>query len=494
MSKTTVKIPTPLRSYAGGSAEARVDAPTVGEAVARVAETYPELRRHLFAADGRLRSFVSVYLNDEDVRGLDRESTPVKDGDIVSIVPAIAGGSPAEAGRPTPFTPLPVVPPAAPDTFGRDDLRRYSRHLLLPEVGVAGQKKLRQAKVLLVGAGGLGAPTALYLAAAGVGELGLVDFDEIELSNLQRQVLYTTADVGRPKLDAAKDRLEALNPGVRVIPVPGRLTSENALDVLGRYDVIVDGTDNFPTRYLVNDACVLLGKPAVYGSIYRFEGQASVFDAKRGPCYRCLYPEPPPPDLVPSCAEGGVLGVLPGLIGIVQATETIKILLGVGEPLIGRLLLYDALAMQFRELKLRKNPTCVLCSPNATQKGLIDYPAFCGVAPSADGGAAGLPSITPEQLRDELRSSDPPMLLDVREPNEWEIVHLPNAHLIPRAQLPDRLNEITSARRVVVYCRTGGRSSQATQLLLDLGFANVRNLTGGITAYAQKVDPSLPTY
>jgi adenylyltransferase/sulfurtransferase len=388
-----------------------------------------------------------------------------------------------------------VLPNPPGDTLDRDQLRRYSRHLLLPEVGVAGQKTLRRSKVLLVGAGGLGAPSALYLAAAGVGEIGLVDFDEIDLSNLQRQVLYTTHDVGRPKLEAAKERLEALNPDVRVHPIAHRLTAENALDVLRPYDVVVDGTDNFPTRYLVNDACVLLGKPNVYGSIYRFEGQASVFDAKRGPCYRCLYPEPPPPGLVPSCAEGGVLGVLPGVIGLIQATETVKLLLGAGEPLVGRLLLYDALAMRFRELKLRKNPTCVICSPSATQKGLIDYPAFCGVAaPGTESADTSLPEITPEALRDELAGPDPPMLVDVREPNEWDIVHLPAAHLIPRATLPDRLNELTSARRLVVYCRTGGRSSQATRLLLDLGFSNVRNLKGGITAWAKKVDPSLPTY
>ncbi|MGA8302335.1 MAG: molybdopterin-synthase adenylyltransferase MoeB [Thermoplasmata archaeon] len=489
----TVKIPTPLRPLAGGLAEVASEGATVGAMVHGVTETYPALQKHLFTAEGKLRNFVSVYLNDEDVRYLQRDATPVKNGDVVSIVPAIAGGSPSRAQ--TTGGPLPVLPNAAPDSLDRDQLRRYSRHLLLPEVGVAGQKKLRGSKVLLVGAGGLGAPTALYLAAAGVGEIGLVDFDEIELSNLQRQVLYTTHDLGRPKLDAAKDRLEALNPDVRVVPIAQRLTAATALDVLQPYDVIVDGTDNFPTRYLVNDACVLLGKPNVYGSIYRFEGQASVFDAKRGPCYRCLYSEPPPPELAPSCAEAGVLGVLPGLIGLVQATETLKLLLGVGEPLIGRLMLYDALAMRVREVKLRKNPTCVICSPAATQKGLIDYAAFCGVLAPADGTAdSTLPEISPEALRDELAGPDPPMLVDVREPNEWEIVHLPEAHLIPRAQLPDRLNELTSARRLVVYCRTGGRSSQATRLLLDLGFSNVRNLTGGITAWAQKVDPSLPTY
>jgi molybdopterin/thiamine biosynthesis adenylyltransferase/rhodanese-related sulfurtransferase/molybdopterin converting factor small subunit len=495
MTHATVKIPTPLRPFADGHAEVVSGGATVGAMVREVAEVYPALKKHLFTTDGKLRNFVTVYLNDEDVRYLQRDATPVNDGDIVSIVPAIAGGSPAGAQPRTTGGPLTVLPNPPSDSLDRDELRRYSRHLLLPEVGVAGQKKLRHSKVLLVGAGGLGAPTALYLAAAGVGEIGLVDFDEIELSNLQRQVLYTTADLGRPKLDAAKDRLGALNPGVRVVPISQRLTSETALDVLRPYDVVVDGTDNFPTRYLVSDACVLLRKPYVYGSIYRFEGQASVFDAAKGPCYRCLYPEPPPPDLVPSCAEAGVLGVLPGLIGIVQATETIKLLLGIGEPLIGRLLLYDALEMRFRELRLQKNPTCVLCSPTATQKGLIDYPAFCGVpAAGAAPVDAGLPEITPEALRDELEAADPPMLVDVREPNEWEIVHLPNAHLIPRGQLPDRLNELTGARRLVVYCRTGGRSSQATRLLLDLGFTNVRNLTGGITAWAEKVDPSLPTY
>jgi sulfur-carrier protein adenylyltransferase/sulfurtransferase len=494
MPDATVKIPTPLRPFADGHAEVRLTGATVGALVRSVAESYPGLRKHLFTSDGQLRNFVSVYLNDEDVRYLQRDDTPVKQGDVVSIVPAIAGGSP-EARRSSSPSVLPVLPNAPSETLTRDELRRYSRHLLLPEVGVAGQRILRRSKVLLIGAGGLGAPTALYLAAAGVGEIGLVDFDEVELSNLQRQVLYTTADLGRPKIEAARDRLTALNPEVRIVPHAERLTSKNALDVLRPYDVVIDGTDNFATRYLVSDACVLLGKPNVYGSIYRFEGQASVFDATRGPCYRCLYAEPPPPDLVPSCAEGGVLGVLPGMIGMIQATETVKLLLGVGEPLIGRLLLYDALAMRFRELTLRKNPSCVICSPNATQHGLIDYPAFCGVpAPGTTLAGDGLPEVTPEELKEELSGPDPPMLVDVREPNEWEIVRLEGAHLIPRGQLPDRLNELTAARRLVVYCRTGGRSSQATRLLLDLGFSNVRNLTGGITAWAQKVDPSLPTY
>ncbi|MGA8663728.1 MAG: molybdopterin-synthase adenylyltransferase MoeB [Thermoplasmata archaeon] len=415
------------------------------------------------------------------MRYLERAQTPIHEGDVVTIVPAIAGGAPDPPA------------PARGSSLSRDQLVRYSRHLLLPEVGVAGQKKLLASKVVIVGAGGLGSPSALYLAAAGVGEIGLVDFDTVDASNLQRQVLFATRDVGRPKLEAARDRLESLNPGIRLTLHSQRLTSANALDVLRPYDVIVDGTDNFPTRYLVNDAAVLLGKPNVYGSIYRFEGQASVFDARRGPCYRCLYPEPPPPEAVPSCSEAGVLGILPGLIGTLQATETVKLLLGIGETLVGRLLLFDALEMRFRELTLRKNPTCVLCSPTATQKGLIDYDQFCGV-PSADAaaGSVGIPEITPEELKVELGSADPPFLLDVREPVEWEVAHLPNATLIPRGQLPDRVTEIAKARAVVVYCRTGQRSSQATRLLLDMGFHNVRNLKGGIWAWSERIDPSLP--
>ncbi len=491
MARTTVRIPTPLRPLAGGQREAPVEAPTVGDAVRSLAEQFPQLRRHLFGADGTLRSFVTVYLNDQDVRYLSQNATPVRDGDVISIVPAIAGGS-SEAPPPRPV-PISLSAESIAEKLTPEELRRYSRHLLLPEVGMAGQKRLRNAKVLLVGAGGLGAPTALYLAAAGVGEIGLVDFDTVDASNLQRQVLYSTTDVGRPKLAAARDRLEGLNPGVRVVPYEERLSAANAMEVMRPYDVVVDGTDNFPTRYLVNDACVLLGKPNVYGSIYRFEGQASVFDARRGPCYRCLYPEPPPPDLVPSCAEAGVLGVLPGLIGVLQATETVKLILGVGEPLIGRLLLYDALAMTFRELALKKNPNCVLCSPHATQTGLIDYAAFCGI-PGAEAAAAGPPEISPEELRDALAGPDPPLVVDVREPEEWEIGHLAVAHLIPQEELPDRVDELTRAPAVVLYCRSGARSGRATRLLLDLGFQNVRSLRGGINAWADRIDPSIPKY
>lgn len=490
MAKVTVKVPAPLRSFAGGKSEVAVQGATVGSSVQELTEVHPALKRHLYGPDGRWRSFVTVYLNDEDVRYLQREETPVKDGDVVSIVPAIAGGSTAKPRSGPVPAPSVDTPP-----FELEELRRYSRHLLLPEVGVAGQKKLRRAKVLLIGTGGLGAPAALYLAAAGVGELGLVDFDSVDLSNLQRQVLYTTRDVGRPKLAVAKERLEALNPGVRVVTHEQRLTSDGALDLLGPYDIVVDGTDNFPTRYLVNDACVLLGKPNVYGSIYRFEGQVSVFDARHGPCYRCLYPEPPPPDLVPSCAEAGVLGVLPGMIGTLQATETVKLILGTGDPLIGRLLLFDALALKFRELKLHKNPHCVLCSDSATQKGLIDYPAFCGVP--ADGGAtnAGLaPQIEPEALASALAGDEPPLVIDVREPEEWAIGHLAAAQLIPKGELPERVDELTRARELVLYCKSGVRSSQAARMLLDLGFANVKSLRGGIDAWAARIDPSLPRY
>jgi len=492
MAKATVRIPTPLRSFTDGSAEVAVESTTVGDAVRSVCERHPGLRRHLLTPDGTLRNFVSVFVNDEDVRQRERAETILHDGDLVSIVPAIAGGRPSEArgARPAPSA---DALPAEPPLVG-DDLRRYSRHLLLPEVGLAGQRRLRAAKVLVVGTGGLGSPSALYLAAAGVGTLGLVDFDAVDLSNLQRQVLYSTDDVGRPKLAAATRRLSELNPGVRVVAHEERLESGNALEIVRQYDVVLDGTDNFPTRYLVNDACVLEGKPNVYGSIYRFEGQVSVFDARRGPCYRCIYPEPPPPDLVPSCAEAGVLGVLPGLVGVLQATEAVKLLLGVGEPLIGRLLLYDALAMRFRELKVRKNPTCDLCSPTATQKGLIDYPAFCGVPAPGTVAPAGVPEITPEELKTALASSDPPLLVDVREDEERTISALAGALPIPKAELTEHVDELTRARSIVVFCRAGSRSADATRTLLGLGFTNVRSLRGGINAWAERIDPTLPTY
>jgi len=362
----------------------------------------------------------------------------------------------------------------------------------MPEVTMAGQKRLKAAHVLLVGTGGLGAPLGLYLAAAGVGTLGLVDFDDVETSNLQRQVIHGTSDVGRPKLDSARDRIQDVNPYVNVETYQTRLTSENALDIFEDYDLVVDGTDNFPTRYLVNDACAMLGKPNVYGSIFRFEGQATVFDSTQGPCYRCLYPEPPPPGLVPSCAEGGVLGVLPGLVGTIQAAETIKLILNEGEPLIGRLLLVDALGMRFRELNLRKNPDCPVCGENPTVTELIDYEAFCGldVEETVETGA----EISPQELKERLDAGEDVVLLDVRERFEWDIARLDGATLIPLGELPERLHELDSADEIVAVCRVGGRSAEAVELLREAGFRKLRNLYGGINAWARQVDPSVPTY
>lgn len=387
-------------------------------------------------------------------------------------------------------------------TLTPEELRRYNRHLILPEVGLEGQKKLKAASVLLVGAGGLGSPLALYLAAAGVGRLGLVDFDVVDETNLQRQVLHGTKDVGRPKLESARDRILDINPHVQVDLYKTRLTSENALDIIKEYDLVADGTDNFPTRYLVNDACVLAGKPNVYASIFRFEGQVSVFGTPDGPCYRCLYPEPPPPGLVPSCAEGGVLGVLPGLVGTIQATEVIKMILGIGTPLIGRLLLVDALHMQFRTLKVRKNPECPICGEHRTIHELIDYEQFCGL-PSRNGEAAAqqtaeseVPEITVHELKARLERGDRPVILDVRKPHEVQIASIEHDLLIPVDELPERLSELEPYRdrEIVVYCRSGARSARATKLLREAGFRDVKNLKGGILAWSQEIDPSIPQY
>jgi len=371
------------------------------------------------------------------------------------------------------------------------ELVRYARHLALPDVGVAGQGRLKAARVLLIGAGGLGSPAALYLAAAGVGTLGLVDFDAVDVTNLQRQILHGTRDVGRSKLESAGERLADLNPHVAIEPHAVRLTSENARALVARYDVVLDGSDNFPTRYLANDACVLEGKPLIYGSIFRFEGQASVFDAASGPCYRCLYPEPPPPGLVPSCAEGGVLGVLPGIIGSIQALETIKWILGTGESLAGRLLLFDALRMRFRELALRKDPDCPLCGPRATIRELIDYEAFCGIGSTvpADGT-----TVEPLALAAELREPGAPLLLDVREPHEWEIARIEGARLFPLGQLPERLGEIDPHATIVTYCHRGVRSMRALEILRGAGFGSVRSLEGGIDGWAREVAPEMDRY
>jgi sulfur-carrier protein adenylyltransferase/sulfurtransferase len=380
-----------------------------------------------------------------------------------------------------------------------EEIARYSRHLILPEVGMEGQQKLKAAKVLLVGTGGLGAPMALYLAAAGAGTLGLVDFDVVDASNLHRQVIHATPDVGRKKLDSAADKLAALNPEVKVVKHEIRLSSENAMEILKDYDIVADGTDNFPTRYLVNDACVLSGKPNVYASIFRFEGQASVFATEDGPCYRCLYPEPPPPGLVPSCAEGGVLGILPGLLGIIQSTEVIKLILGKGEPLIGRLLLVDALGMRFRELKLRKNPECPVCGTHRTVTKLIDYEQFCGILPPAKETTQvanvqnGIPQIGPEELQRRRTAGEDVFVLDVREPHEYQIANI-GGYLIPLNDLPKRVDELDPDKNIVVQCKSGGRSQRASEFLQQQGFKHIENLAGGITAWSDKVDPSVPKY
>ncbi len=376
------------------------------------------------------------------------------------------------------------------------EIQRYARHLIMPEVAMAGQKRLKAAKVLCIGTGGLGAPLSLYLAAAGVGTLGLADFDVVDVSNLQRQIIHFTGDVGRPKIDSAEEKLRAINPDLIVRRHEHAVDSSNALELFADYDVIVDGTDNFPTRYLVNDACVLLGKPNVYGSIFRFDGQATVFAPPEGPCYRCLYPEPPPPDLVPNCAEGGVLGILPGLIGVIQATETVKLILGTGKPLVGRLLLYDALEMTFRETKVRKNPRCPICGPNPTIRGLIDYQEFCGVrgVESAPGHNAAGDEIEPIELKALLDRGDRTLILDVRNPEEIAICRIAGSTVIPLPELPGRLGELDPNVPMVVHCKSGVRSAKAIALLQSTGFSRLRNLKGGILAWAKEVDPSLPTY
>ncbi len=485
---TKILIPTPLRPFTDKLDAVAVDGATVGELLQNLTTKYAGLKQHLYAADGNLRSFVNVYVNDDDIRYLQKDRTPVKSGDTVSIIPSVAGGAPAATET-------------LPELSG-DEIKRYSRHLIMPEVGLDGQRKLKAAKVLCIGAGGLGSPAAMYLAAAGVGTIGIVDFDVVDFSNLQRQLLHGTPDVGRPKLDSARDRLNALNPNVHVETYETALSSANALTLFEPYDVILDGTDNFPTRYLVNDACVLTGKPNAYGSIFRFEGQASVFGTKDGPCYRCLYPEPPPPGLVPSCAEGGVFGVLPGIIGVIQATETIKLILGVGEPLIGRFLIYDALRMRFRELKLRKDAECPVCGTHPTVKKLIDYEQFCGVAPhqvaeaaaKSGGTGPGPGALTSGELKAELDRGENLVILDVREPQEYQINRIPGSILIPLGDLPKRYVELDPNANIVSHCKSGMRSAKAQEFLRSKGFTNVRNLTGGILGWIDQVDSSQPKY
>src|SRR5215470_10316236 len=488
----SISIPTALRQYAGGQPSVNVEATQIGEALDKLTAQFPDLRKHLFDAGGKLRNFVNVYVNDEDVRYLQKEDTAIKEKDEISIVPSIAGGS-------TPAVEEALIAARIADLpeLNKDELARYNRHLILPEVGLEGQRKLKAASALLIGAGGLGSPLGLYLAAAGVGRLGLVDFDVVDHSNLQRQILHGTKDVGRKKLQSAKDRLADINPHVQIDTYELALRSENALGIVKDYDIIIDGTDNFQTRYLANDASVLLGKPNVYGSIFRFEGQASVFHPKAGgPCYRCLYPEPPPPGLVPSCAEGGVLGILPGVIGVIQATEAIKLILGEGEPLVGRLLLFDALKMKFRELKLRRNPECSLCGDDPTIKQLIDYDQFCGVAPQPAAAEVSDWEITPLHLKQRLDGGERLTIIDVREPHEWQIANLESygSRLIPLGQFPGRVNELSPDEEIIVHCKMGGRSAKAYDTMKKAGFTKIKNLKGGILAWADQVDRTMTKY
>ncbi len=481
---TKILIPTPLRPFVEKQDAVEIDGTTIGELLQNLTTKYGGLKQHLYTPEGKLRSFVNIYVNDDDIRYLQKDQTPLKAGDTVSIIPSVAGGAPS-------------MTETLPELSG-DEIKRYSRHLIMPEVGVEGQRKLKAAKVLCIGAGGLGSPAAMYLAAAGIGTIGIVDFDVVDFSNLQRQLLHGTPDVGRSKLASAKDRLNALNPNVQINTYEEALTSANALRLFEPYDVILDGTDNFPTRYLVNDACVLTGKPNAYGSIFRFEGQASVFGTKEGPCYRCLYPEPPPPGLVPSCAEGGVFGVLPGIIGVIQATETIKLVLGVGEPLIGRFLIYDALRMRFRELTLRKDADCPVCGTHPTVTKLIDYEQFCGVAPhqvaEAAKPATSADALTSRELKDELDRGEVLTIIDVREPQEYQINRLPGSVLIPLGDLPKRYVELDPNANLVTQCKSGMRSAKAQEFLRSKGFTRVRNLTGGVLGWIDQVDPSQPKY
>jgi adenylyltransferase/sulfurtransferase len=477
-----ILIPTPLRPYTDKQDAVDASGATVGELLADLTRRHSGLKAHLYNEQGKLRSFVNVYVNDEDIRYLQKEQTPVAANDTVSIIPSVAGGAPTVAEE------LPML--------SNDEVKRYSRHLIMPEVGVDGQRKLKAAKVLCIGAGGLGSPVAMYLAAAGVGTIGLVDFDVVDFSNLQRQILHSTPDVGRPKLQSAKEKLQALNPEIEIRTHEVALSSQNALQLFEPYDIIVDGTDNFPTRYLVNDACVILGKPNAYGSIFRFEGQASVFATKNGPCYRCLYPEPPPPGLVPSCAEGGVLGVLPGMIGIIQATETVKLIMGIGEPLIGRFLIYDALRMRFRELKLRKDLDCPVCGTHPTVTKLIDYEQFCGVAPAAPEPVTvnNATELTSLELKQRLDRGDKLTIVDVREPNELQINRIPGSLHIPLGDIPKRYNELDPDAELVMQCKSGVRSGKAADFLRSVGFKHVLNLKGGILDWIDKVDPTQPKY
>lgn len=474
----TILIPTALRSFTERKSEVETEASTVNGALTSLAENYPSIKKHLFADDGNLRDFVNVFLGSDNVKNLSGLDTALKDGDTLMVVPAIAGGS--DGGG----------------ELSNEEIARYSRHLLLPEIGVEGQKKLKAAKVLVVGTGGLGSPLALYLAAAGVGTIGLVDFDFVEESNLQRQIIHGVKDVGRPKVASAKDRLKSINPYINIVTYNESLSSKNALDIIGKFDIVADGTDNYQTRYIVNDACKFLGKPNVYGSVFQFEGQVSVFHAEKGPCYRCLYPSPPPPGLVPSCAEGGVLGVLPGIVGTLQASEVIKLVVGGGKPLIGRLLAFDAWTVRFTELKLEKSPTCPLCGENPTifEVGSDEYYCeFCGMKQEQKERPVAV--ITPSELKQRLDGGEEIRIIDIREPHERAIVKFPGAVAIPPGQLVRRIDELNPDIDTVLVCREGKKSVLSIEDLQEAGYkGRLLNLTGGIKGWARDVDSALPIY
>jgi sulfur-carrier protein adenylyltransferase/sulfurtransferase len=496
MTKVRVEIPTALRAFAGNQDAVELPGETVGELLEELAKSYPQLKKHVFDDQGKLRNFVNVYVNDDDIKHLDKERTRVSAKDVISIIPSVAGGAHGGAAHGSAGAGAAQGTVAGNGALTQEQIQRYSRHLIMPEVAMGGQQKLRHARVLVIGAGGLGSPVLSYLAAAGVGTLGIVDFDTVDFTNLQRQIIYATSDVGRPKLQAAAERIRAMNPDVQVEAHEDRLTSENALAIMKGYDVVVDGTDNYPTRYLVNDACVMLGIPNVYGSIFRFDGQASVFCQQDGPCYRCVYPEPPPPGLVPSCAEGGVLGVLPGIIGTIQAAEAVKLILGKGTSLAGRLLVLDGMKMHFRELKLRKDPACPVCGAHPTITRLIDYEQFCGIRgeemEEKDLGSEW--EITPRALGEKMRAGDDLVILDVRNPEEAQISRIEGSILIPLGELPERVAELNTADQLVVHCKMGGRSSRAVEFLRSVGFKKVKNLVGGINAWADQVDTTMAKY
>jgi len=479
--KTSIIIPGALRQYTDNNDNIELDGNTVAEILRELTNQYPDLSKHLFSDDGALRNFVNIFINEDNIRTKQNVDTQITEGDVISIVPSVAGGNN-------------IVDSTTEVDLSSEEIRRYSRHILMPELGVEGQKKLKQASVLLVGLGGLGSPLAMYLAAAGIGRIGLVDHDVVDDTNLQRQIIYSNDQVGQSKLASAKERLQGINPHIQIDSYDTFLTSSNAIEICKPYDMIIDGTDNFSTRYLVNDVSVLLGKPNVHGSIFRFDGQVSVFDAKHGPCYRCLYPEPPPPGMVPSCAEGGVLGILPGIIGMIQATEAIKIALGIGDVLIGRLLIYDALRMKFRELKLDKDPQCPVCGDNPEIKELIDYDAFCGIVQDVEEIMQADWNITPLELKTNLDHGKNIRVLDVRQPQEYAISRIPQSELIPLANLEVNLHTLNRDEEIVVMCRSGIRSAQAVKFLREAGFKKVKNLTGGILAWADEIDPSLVKY